>query len=148
MSTDRCRPRRYQVDPWSKGRALAGGALRPYPKKIRKKTTNNTSLNIRNVHIQEQKLYSLYILRNYIFAIDSGQDLGGETAVSSALCAPATDRVLLSYAWAAPPTWHRAPCKKTAILGRVGARRREFMTLSFCFVDRCLSRTRNLAASK
>ena len=115
----RRRPRRYQVDPLSRVRELAGSVLR-YPPKPENKPVLCHSRRI-------EKLCHLF-------------------------CSHQRPIMFSSYAWPAPATYHRPLCEHGDRRVGVGApnERTPFIIHDAVvgFVDRCLSRTRNLAASK
>ena len=120
----RWRPRRYQVDPWSTGREFARGVLRSSSKPEKKVCflPSETDREILPVFLHSSAQMFLYQ-------------------------APGC---FVSDAWLAPATYHRSFCEHCDE-GWVGAPNDHapfrFHGEVVVLVDRCLSRTRNLAAS-
>ena len=113
----RGRPRIYQVDPWSRGRELGRGVLRSSPKPEQRPIFCHR----RGI----EKLCPLFSTQQ-------------------------RPNVFVSDAWPAPATYHRWFCEHCDRRW-VGAPNERapfrFHGAVVVFVDRCLSRTRNLAVS-
>ena len=112
----RRRPRRYQVDPWSRGQ-VARGVLRSSPKPEK-----------RPIFCHRRGI----VIFCRLFSTQQRPN------------------ALVSDAWPAPATSHRSLCEHcNQGVGRSPKERAPFRFHGAVvgFVDRCLSRTRNLAAS-